>query len=195
MISYSEMAADYVQNRIIGMSKSNNEPQVRANLAKLRRGVDKHPGENPEIWEVTISDIDEKLQSRDGNPTWAEWAIHLALCLFALHQQGKDIKTNCMHKAGERLGLAIRKLKSSDSEDTDPVKRRFNVLATSNDIDEFAHHLRGMVQLLKSNDIALDYALLTKDIFEFMEPDHRNLLRLRWGQDFYGGVKAEFSEK
>ncbi len=189
MISNAEMAADYVQNRIIGMSKSNNDPQVRANLAKLRRGVDKHPGENPEIWEVTISDIDEKLQSRDGEPTKSEWAIHLALCLFASHQQGKDIKTDCMHKAGERLGLAIRKLKSGDSEDIEPVRRRFNVIATSNDIDEFAHHLRSMVQLLKASGIALDYRQLTKDIYDFMEPERRNLLRLRWGQDFYGSSK------
>ena len=189
MISYSDMAADYVQNRIIGMSRSNNEPRVRADLAILRRGVDKHPGENPEIWAVTLSDIDENLQSRDGNPTKAEWAIHLALCLFASHQQGKDIKTDCMHKAGERLGMAIRKLKSGDSEDTDPIKRRFNVLATSNDIDEFAHHLRGMVQLLKASGIALDYTQLTKDIYDFMDPERRNLLRLRWGQDFYGNSK------
>ena len=63
------------------------------------------------------------------------------------------------------------------------------MLATSNDIDEFAHHLRGMVQLLKASGIALDYRQLTKDIYDFMEPERRNLLRLRWGQDFYGSSK------
>ena len=191
MISYAEMAAGYVQNRLTGMEKSQNAPRVRAVLARLRRGIDKHPGENADIWEITLSEIDESLQSRDGNPTRAEWAIHLAMCLFASHQQGKDINSDCMNKKGWSLGSAIRKLKGNDSEETDPIKRRFNVLATSSDIEEFAHHLRGMVQLLKASGIPLDYYQLTKDIYDFMDPERRNLLRLRWGQDFYGGSKQD----
>lgn len=195
MSSYAEMAASYVDKRLAVMENSKNAPKVRAILARLRRGIDKHPGENADIWEVTLSDIDEQLQSLDGEPTHAEWAIHLALCLFANHQQGKDINSDCMNKKGWCLGSAIRKLKSNDSEESDPIRRRFNVLATSGDIDEFAHHLRGMVQLLKANAIPLDYKQLTKDIYDFMIPERRNSLRLRWGQDFYGGSKQDNNEK
>ena len=58
-------------------------------------------------------------------------------------------------------------------------------MVTSESIDEFAHHLRSMVQLLKAEGIGLDYVQLTKDLYWFQIPELRDNLRLRWGQDFY----------
>lgn len=199
MISYTESVAQYVKERIIEMSKINYEPKIRATLAKLRRGVGKHPGEIPEIWEITLMKTYEKLQLPEILLPRAEFAIHVALCLFACHQQGKDIATECMHQSDKPddkqkkylLGKAVRRLLTDNNDNNKSIIRRFNVLATSSDIEEFAYHLRGMVQLLKAKSIPLDYYQLTKDIYEFMEPERRNQIRLRWGLDFYGGSKQD----
>ena len=42
MSSYAEMAASYVDKRLAVMENSKNAPKVRAILARLRRGIDKH---------------------------------------------------------------------------------------------------------------------------------------------------------
>ena len=62
--------------------------QRRAELAKLRRGIGHAPGELPELWEVFCWNAGEL-----SGPQWplrAEWAVYLALTLYALHQQGND---------------------------------------------------------------------------------------------------------
>ena len=69
----------------------------RAELAELRRGVGRAPGEKPMLWGTILTNLPEEFYGRNGEPSRAEWAIYIALTMFALHQQGHDIKTECMH--------------------------------------------------------------------------------------------------
>ena len=117
-----------------------------------------------------------------GEPTLAEWAVSGALTLYALHQQGAQ---RPMHVDGQRLGMAIRKLAGNDTDRLKAVQRRFNAFATARSMPECLHHLRGLVQLLRSEDIPLDYVELAGDLYEFQTPDGAARVRLRWGQDFY----------
>ena len=64
------------------------EPQRRAELAELRRGVGSQPGDLPALWGALLADMPEQLQGSNG-PSKAEWAVYTALTLFALHQQGE----------------------------------------------------------------------------------------------------------
>lgn len=112
----------------------------------------------------------------------AEWAVSGALTLYALHQQGAQ---RSMHADGQRLGMAIRKLAGNDTDRLKAVQRRFNAFATARSMPECLHHLRGLVQLLRSEDIPLDYVELAGDLYEFQTPDGAARVRLRWGQDFY----------
>ena len=64
------------------------EPQRRAELAELRRGVGRQPGDLPALWGALLADMPEQLQGSNG-PSKAEWAVYTALTLFALHQQGE----------------------------------------------------------------------------------------------------------
>ncbi len=66
------------------------EPQRRAELAELRRGVGRQPGDLPALWGALLADMPEQLQGSNG-PSKAEWAVYTALTLFALHQQGKPV--------------------------------------------------------------------------------------------------------
>ena len=54
--------------------------------------------------------------------------------------------------------------------------RRFNALATAEEITEISHHLRGMIQLLSAAKrwrIPLDYPRLAADLYELQCTDPR----------------------
>ena len=179
--------------------------QRRAELAKLRRGIGHAPGELPELWGTFLQGMPEDFQSSSG-PSAAEWAVYLALTLYAVHQQGNDRLMNC---PGSTLGRAVRQLAERNSVGQDwteaSVLRRVNALATAEEITEISHHLRGMIQLLraaKDGGIPLDYPQLAADLYELQCTDPRYpqipaQVRLRWGQDLYRDAKpvSEENEK
>ena len=176
--------------------------QRRAELAKLRRGIGHAPGELPELWGTFLQGMPEDFQSSSG-PSAAEWAVYLALTLYAVHQQGNDRLMNC---PGSTLGRAVRQLAERNSAGQDwteaSVLRRFNALATAEEITEISHHLRGMIQLLraaKDGGIPLDYPQLAADLYELQCTDPRYPqipahVRLRWGQDLYRDAKPVLEE-
>ena len=176
--------------------------QRRAELAKLRRGIGHATGELPELWGSFLLGMPESFQGRSA-PSAAEWAVYLALTLYAMHQQGNDRPMNC---PGNTLGRAVRQLAERNSAGQDwteaSVLRRFNALATAEEITEISHHLRGMIQLLraaKPDSIPLDYPQLAVDLYGLQcdAPQLAQLpanIRLRWGQDLYRYEKNESSE-
>lgn len=168
--------------------------QRRAELAKLRRGIGHQPGELPELWGAFLQEMPESFEGRNG-PSHAEWAVYLALTLYALHQQSNE--TTWMNQPGKTLGRAVRELAERTAAGQDwtesSVLRRFNELATAQEISEISHYLRGMIQLLraaKGEGIPLDYPQLAVDLYELQCDDPRfpqasANVRLRWGQDLY----------
>ncbi len=193
MASEAQQASSFVKYKIKQLTESNRESATRATLAKLRRGIGMKPGSMPELWEVTFNGLPETLTRKTGEPTFGEWAVHTALTFFALHQQGKDLQDKCMNKEGEALGLALHKLVKSEDEEK-RIKRRFDAAATSDSLEEFAYHLRGLIKLLKTENIPLDYPRLTEDLYLFQFPEARAATRLRWGRDFYRFSKPENME-
>lgn len=186
----------YVEQRIRWVTGANQEATTRALMAKLRRGVGKSPGSMPEIWETVFEDLPDGLMGYGKEPSRSEWAIHIALTLFALHQQGKNYKevSQMMHKSGESLGTAMQKLIKSD-EDRKRIKRRFDSVTTSQSVSEISYHLRNLVQMLRAENIALDYGLLAKDIYLFQFDNARDNVRLQWGRDFYRISRSDKNEE
>lgn len=183
-------------------SDRHNDSCVRATLAKLRRGVGKNPGRFPDIWDLTLDDLPESFLTKTDDPSREEWATHIALTLFALHQQNKTPRNydEYMNRSDEGLGCATRKLtvkliikhgKSSEDSIKATIKRRFDIVVTSDAPEEVAHHLRGLIQLLKGESIPLDYPQLAVDLFRFQSPESRDGVRLKWGQDYYYTGKDE----
>ena len=168
------------------------ESTVKSTLAQLRRGIGKHPGGTPQIWNLTLENLPDSLLSKDsqGSPTIGEWAAHITLTLFALHQQGHDIRAELMSRDEGKFGKAVRKLVEND-DDLPRIKRRFDATVTSDNVEEISHHLRGLVQLLKANSIPLDYPGLAHDLYWFQIQKTRDNIRLKWGQDFYRYQKEE----
>ena len=164
------------------------ENAYRAELANLRRGAGKKPGDLPELWGAILRDMPEEFQGKDGEASREEWAIYIALTTFAVHQQGRS--QNEWMSSDCPFGSAVHKLAPSD-DTLERVLRRFNAFATAADIDEAAHYLRGLAQLLRSEGISFDYPALAADLYYFQFPEYASKVRLKWGQDFYCIKKKE----
>jgi CRISPR system Cascade subunit CasB len=152
-------------------------------LAKLRKNIVQAPGGDSDLWAITISGVPG--EPHGDKATREEWAVHIAVTLFALHQQGKS---NPSHVAGLGLGHAVSRLEwliGRPEEGVGPVRHRFNAVVTSQDITELRHHLRGMVSQLRSADIPLDYGMLADDLFAFQNPNRADDIRRRWARQFY----------
>lgn len=165
-------------------------PWSRAMLAKLRRGIGKEPGELPELFEILFIDMPDDLYGKGKRPGYAVWAIYTALTLFSLHQQGKDRPMSVGGKiegknTGNSLGAAVGCLVKQDREREPAIKRRFDAVLTANEFTEFAHHARGLIQLLRAGDILLDYPRFAEDLYWYQFDEVRNRVRLRWGEDYY----------
>lgn len=164
-----------------------DESKRKAVLAEMRHGIGKLPGDDPDLWFMMFKDLPEELEGNGYGATKEENAIYYALTLYALHQQGKDLTNEFMHLKGCSLGHAVAKLAAKDGDERtfETVRRRFNIMATSADEVELVWHLRGIIQLLRKESIALDYAKLAEDLYNYQFADKVSTVRLNWGRDFY----------
>ena len=156
----------------------NKSRQARGELAALRRGVSRSPGELPEIWELTRVEVPD---GAGDAPTWEEIAVHTAMTLYAVHQQSR---TEPMFRPGIGLGSAAHDLVGRDEENPS-ARARFNALVTSTTVAELRHHLRGFVSLLRARGIALDHAMLADDVLRFQQPGGAKKVRLAWARQYY----------
>ena len=174
------------------------EPQWRAELAELRRGVGRQPGELPALWGSFLAEMPEELRGIDG-PSKAEWAIYIALTLYAVHQQGVNRAEGQMNEPGKTLGGAVRQLAEATAVEQDWTKssvlRRFNVLATADSIQAVSQYLRGMIQLLRRESIPLDYPQLAVDLYRLQFVESAPNVRLQWGRELFAGEKTKQKEK
>ncbi len=196
-ISLTKQLSEFVAWKIKWINSMARESQAKATLANLRRGIGKVPGELPEIWGVIFQNFPRVLSEKTSEiePSKAEWAAYLTLTLYALHQQGHDMEKENMQREGVGLGTAVQRLApDGEAVENSSVFSRFQTLATSSDIKELAHHLRGIIQLLSQGKIGLDYVKLSEDLYQYQFDESRNGVRLKWGRQYFGGIKKEENE-
>jgi len=160
----------------------------KAMLANLRRGVGHEPGELPQLFGVILLDMPEEFMSGSGIATKEEWACYIALTLYALHQQGHSLESQPMHtKENISIGRALSRLARAlnDPNAEQRMLQRLQKLATAVDMKELSYHLRGVIQLLKSNGIPINYQDFAADLYELQMPEGKKQVCFRWGQDFY----------
>ena len=171
---------DFVRRKIERLDEETS--QSRASCAKLRRAVGKPPGTSPDIWDVTLQGAPDEWQSYAGQASYAEWAVHTALTLYALHRQGN---TSSMSGGSDSFASAAARIVLNDENRLDAIRRRFNAVATATEFSELAHHARGIIQLLKAENLKMDYPGFAQDLLVFQIPGGADRIRLRWGEDFY----------
>lgn len=162
------------------------KPHARRDLAELRRALGATPGNVPEVWRLTKV---EQSSYAGLQPTAREWAVHIAMCLYGLHQQGRS---QPVFQPSLPIGQAVHRLIANDYPDATnleqtPTWRRFTAAMLANDITGMREHLQSIVGQLHSNQnvIGLDYASLADDLERFQYPDGASQVRLKWNRDFY----------
>ena len=198
MMSRAGEIRRFMSGKLAYISAIADQGEGKAVLAALRKGLGHAPGEIPEVLGLILEDMPESFMSKGTKPTDEEWACYTALTLFAMHQQGNEIKTRSMHtekpiSIGSAMSMYAAVLSDANAKKRMAVKLK--ALSTSKDAGELSYHLKSVIQLLKTEGIALNYSRLASDIYEFQFPDARSGICLKWGQDFYRSVKNETDEK
>lgn len=175
------------------------QSDARAALAMLRRGLGKAPAEIPDIWAITMTRSEDAADSALPDER-TEWAVHIALTLYALHRQGKSgsmndsgREENGVHRSGNSFGGAMGALRRMNVDHAAGVVRRFNSSVTSEGLAEFSRHAMGAVQLLRASEqpVQLDYPAFAGDLFDYQFASRREGVVLKWGRDFW----RDFSPK
>ncbi|MFJ8676393.1 type I-E CRISPR-associated protein Cse2/CasB [Streptomyces sp. NPDC093589] len=186
-----------------------DSPVAVGALARLRRGVGRPALELADLWGLTGSEEllnppdevpDEQRQSIDHDR--AELALHVAVTLWALHQQSH--READMHVADHGLGRAVRELmrrkaaapgdsastgeaisSSGNDEIDEPLRKRFVRVSTAHSVDSLAARLREVVLLLRAGGVPLDYGLLADQLYAWQRPSDRAQVHRAWGRDFH----------
>lgn len=195
-----EEIKSFVLKKLRYLEAMETHGNTNVELARLRRGVGKSPGEIPELYGIFLKDMPEKFWNRrgeSGKVSEAEWSCYITLTLYAIHQQGNTIKTKNMHTDDYvSIGTALRQMvlmqTVTDKANTENrLQQKLQMLITSKDVKEFSYHLRNVIKLLKSNGIAINYVKLAGDIYDFQFAESKNRISLAWGHDFYRVYKEE----
>lgn len=178
------------------------DARVREALARLRTAGSRPPGASPEVWEYLPGDpalyIQQEFgaQSRPGEPTAQEIAVHHALTLWAAHQQSKnepmhdDRQTEDGSQGSISFAQAIRLLSQRrdgerEAGDAGPVRRRFVTALRAQSVAAMVRHSRGLVQMLRVEGIAFDYGRFSEDLLWFQFTRTRSRVQRQWSRDFH----------
>ncbi|MGW8954761.1 type I-E CRISPR-associated protein Cse2/CasB [Streptomyces sp. NPDC055709] len=176
----------------------NDRPYAVAALARMRRGAGREFAQVPDLWGLIDTGPLHDSPEDTGRPlnetelTRAESAVHVAVTLWALHQQSRP---RGMHQPDRRekptgLGAAVRRL-MPPGDIAEPVLKRLIRAGNALDLPTLAQRLRDIVLLLRREDIALDYTLLAEQLFQWQQPGGRDEVRRAWGRSFHARVPQE----
>lgn len=186
---------NFIKEKIYFLQAEADRGYGKAMMANLRQGIGHELGELPQLFGIILLDMPENFISENGIATREEWVCYTILTLYALHQQGYDVKGMSMHtKERFSIGAAMRRLVYTYEGDSNAEQRmlqRLQTFATAIDRRELAYYLRGIVQLLKSKGIPLNYEILGGDLYEMQFSEKKKQVCLRWGQDFYRNINKE----
>jgi CRISPR system Cascade subunit CasB len=169
-----------------GSWRKRDDAPPGAELAALRRGAGREPGSVPQMWPFYTH------LTADGRMSSVLRAEHVALTLYALHQQSR---TQPMHREQVGVGTAMLALRRSDRFSADAVDRRFAAAATATSLTEVAVHLRGLVTQLRVIGQSLDYSRLVQDLRGWQDPERRGDVRRRWGSQYFARPNDTATEK
>lgn len=162
-----------------------DDSTARAQLAQLRHAAEKEPGTYPAVWDLTSYPVSKWASDE---PTYEEHAVHNALCLYAIAQQGNSY---AIHKKSDKtnhggFGNAVRFLAWQSGQEESRFRRRFNAAVTSDSYDELLTHVTALVRQIFSSKltITMDFARLATDLLDFQHPEGASRVRRRWARQY-----------
>ncbi|MFG3001814.1 type I-E CRISPR-associated protein Cse2/CasB [Streptomyces sp. NPDC048340] len=191
--SYSPLRSAVAQ-RVLNLQRDYcaDRPYAVAALARLRRGVGRQATELPELWgllgmEGFHAQHFAQWQAPAGEEAAerAERAAHIAVTLWALHQQSE--RTVFMHRSdGTSVGAAVRRLMSGADSD-EGIRKRFVRAGSASTLDVVAQRLRELVVLFRAHEspVPLDYGLLAEQLDQWQRPGGPPRIRQAWGRGYH----------
>ena len=73
-----EQMKGFAEKKLRVLRENPDESGTKAYLAKMRKGVGKVPGADPELWGILFEDLPEELIGRGNTPGRAELALYTA---------------------------------------------------------------------------------------------------------------------
>ena len=140
----------------------------RAVMAVLRRGLGQPPGGAPEMFRYVVPFVHQTTGA------WQEEVYYMIASLFGYHPE--SAATGNM---GSHLGLLRQK-----NLDSPAIERRFTTLMAAHP-DDLAFHLRQVISLLKSKDVAVNWHQLFQDTLRWNNPDTRAWVCKQWAGQFW----------
>ncbi|MEV5988869.1 type I-E CRISPR-associated protein Cse2/CasB [Streptomyces sp. NPDC052051] len=161
-------------------------------LARLRRGAGKEPHQVPDLLGLVDTGglydpaADSGRRPREEDLARAEDAVHVALTLWALHQQSRSTGMHQPHHRDKPAGLgaAVRRLMPAGDIDEAVLKRLVRA-GTAPHLGALAQRLREIVMLLRRDDLPMDYTLLAGQLYLWQLPGGREAVRRAWGRSFH----------
>lgn len=182
-------SADDVKKRVRSVIKrrQENTPAEVAARAHLRSAVGREVGDVPAIWSYTLDSGSEKELGQ--KPTRGERAVHTALTLWALHQGSNNVSMNSTGGRERTIGASVRRLAYSDMggrerAEEHPVYKRLCAMIAAPTFESLTVHARGLVSMLGSAEIPMDYGRFAADLYHWQKPERRASVLRQWGRDF-----------
>ncbi|GAB3079045.1 type I-E CRISPR-associated protein Cse2/CasB [Corynebacterium aquatimens] len=161
--------------------------ETRRALAELRQSASRGFGTDPlalqRVLMLLKPPLSESLIGKTDTATPSESAVYHALTLFALHMQSAK---HPAHSAKTSFAMACGQLYVQA--DSGSIKMRFDAMQAAADETARIVHLRSLIALLRSHNIAFDYGWFANDLRSLRLPQRRDGVLLRWGRDFAVGT-------
>lgn len=159
--------SDRDRNFINWLTKLPDQPNGRAALAELRRGLGQLPGLAPMVGRY----VQPFLRVEDSGRR--EDAYYLIATLFGLHPAKAQ---------SGNMGNHFAQLCKDNDEPPDNIVRRFNILLSA-DGDTLPDYLRQAMGLLKANEVAVNWTQLLDDMLGWENPEGK--IQLQWSRAFW----------
>lgn len=137
----------------------------RKAFAELRRSLAFDLGTHIPSFAYVEKKIYGDFRARERN------MCYLIAGLYALHPKQSKLE----------FGKALAELQKQ--RESESLEKRFLALLASDEDNQLAHYLRQMINLLKQEEIGLDYAKLLKNLFAWQHFD--KYIQRRWAQQYY----------
>lgn len=184
----SEKGVKYRVRSLILGRLSPQDAWAVASRAQLRSALGREVGSVPAIWSLTLQD--DLRRPREDSPTRGERAVHAALTLWAFHQGSHTAQMHREWDKSERsIGAAVRQLAQRDRgsrerDEEHPAYKRLCAMIAAPTFDSLTTHARGLIGVLKSHEIPIDYGRFAADLFNWQNPKYRSAVLRNWGRDF-----------
>lgn len=197
----NDSAGAYVNKRICSLhhaAQSGNKTAATS-ISKLKRAVGTEPGcDRVGAYAIAFDGAPSHLIGTGEEPSMEEWAVHISLTLWAMHQSAKPRLVHVRRSTANDTSLgagAYRLAKATGKRlETGEMSRQMTALVSSSDIVDLEQNIRRLISQFRAHDIDCDYALLADQILAFAHEESRASVKRQWAREYVRAAHNQTKE-